>query len=355
MTSLNNILWDKLKLCDTTTFNEMLNDVLGMEDTIQITDICFQGDDLKRFTEVLKSKKFCSTLEFHNCQMSTSGAKAIADLISTNTHLRTLKIEQCNIEHEGIRYITRALSANHSIRTIEIVNCNIRDEGAKAISTLLRNNNSIENMDISSNDIGDEGCKVIAEALKYNHCLRKINISYNPIGNSGAESLAEVMHTTQVIVNLLTNQPTISFDVANKITKISHENSMATDYIGRCNELIQLGHLNLYSLKTIGLWLEELRDMITDNTAKSINTKKLQSISSTITNYRNTSFLRKAGVAKYLRVVPKDEEGNDQPEIALPIEIEAHICSQIRFEDIMAGIAPKFAERVGKSNVVCRL
>jgi len=66
---------------------------------------------------------------------------------------------------------------------------NIGDEGAKALAELLKTNTTLVKLCLPTNKIGDEGARMMCESLKINTTLTRLVADNNNIGDAMKEEL----------------------------------------------------------------------------------------------------------------------------------------------------------------------
>ncbi|CAF1343382.1 unnamed protein product, partial [Didymodactylos carnosus] len=116
--------------------------------------------------QALTPLKKSALSENYATKLSQNEKKIIEKLVSTGT--TTLNIGYNNISSEGAKAIAEALKTNQTLTTLYMYDNKISDGGAKAIAEALKTNQTLTTLDIRSNNISDEGAKAIAEALKKN-------------------------------------------------------------------------------------------------------------------------------------------------------------------------------------------
>jgi hypothetical protein len=100
-------------------------------------------------------------------EMDYKAAKALAQVIQTNTSITKLVFIDCCIDNKTAKYFAEAIQANPQTK--------------------------ITLFDLSNNLIADEGAKVLAEMLKTNKTITTLNLSYNKIGAEGENALVQAM------------------------------------------------------------------------------------------------------------------------------------------------------------------
>lgn len=100
-------------------------------------------------------------------EMDYKAAKALAQVIQTNTSITKLVFIDSCIDNKTAKYFAEAIQANPQTK--------------------------ITLFDLSNNLIADEGAKVLAEMLKTNKTITTLNLSYNKIGAEGENALVQAM------------------------------------------------------------------------------------------------------------------------------------------------------------------
>jgi Ran GTPase-activating protein (RanGAP) involved in mRNA processing and transport len=101
-----------------------------------------------------------------------------------------------------ISRLTNSSSLRNKRRLCLRGNC-IGAAGAKALADMLRTNTHIEHVSLEWNQIGSSGCISIAEALKYNNTLKYLDLRNNGIGDDGAAALANALAASSKCLKVL--------------------------------------------------------------------------------------------------------------------------------------------------------
>eukprot|EP00435_Cladocopium_sp_Y103_P048907 s133_g14.t1 len=78
----------------------------------------------------------------------------------------------------------------------------IGDEEAKAVAQILKTNTSVKSLDFGKTTIGDDGAKALAEALRCNQTLEELLLHEDQITDIGAEALAEALKVNKTLRSL---------------------------------------------------------------------------------------------------------------------------------------------------------
>ena len=156
-------------------------------------------------------------LVFYGNAIGTDGAKALAELLTTNTSITKLDLGNNRITTEGIKALVEAIKSNNSITSLNLNSNSIDDEGAKSLAELIQTSATVVKINLAGNKITAKGAKYLAEAIKANpHTkLAILNLSHCSIGediynkynnsNSGFEALADAMEMNSSIIELKVN------------------------------------------------------------------------------------------------------------------------------------------------------
>ena len=107
-------------------------------------------------------------------------AKAIAQVLETNTTLKSLDLGGNLIDSEGAKIIAQALKTNTTLKSLDLGGNRIDSEGAKIIAQALKTNTSLESLNLTSSHIDSEGIKAVSQALKVNTTLTKLTLEWHP-------------------------------------------------------------------------------------------------------------------------------------------------------------------------------
>ena len=113
---------------------------------------------------ITETKQNVTKLDLSSCRILADGAKALAEILKTNTTLREINLWGNNIGNEGVIKLAGALRENKTLTKLNLGWNNIDDAGAKALAEALRENNTLQKLNLSGNNIEDVGFLALAEA-----------------------------------------------------------------------------------------------------------------------------------------------------------------------------------------------
>jgi len=173
------------------------------------------GDkEAKELAEALTKNSFVTTLNLRkttrdkNNYIGPDGAKALADVLKSNTTIRYFDIANHKIGANGAIDFAGLLIANRSLENLNLSNNKIGDVGALQLGGALQHNAALKNLNLSNNKIGDVGALQLGGALQHNAALKNLNLSKNQFNYMGATSLAKGLEHNKhiVILNLADNR-----------------------------------------------------------------------------------------------------------------------------------------------------
>jgi len=135
--------------------------------------------------------------------VGVKGAAAIARLVRSNKRIKLLDLVNTNIGKRGLRELIDALADDDcQVSRVYLSGNGFDADDARAIADLLRTNSSLTNLLISVNQIGDDGVLAIAEALRENHTLQELGLASNGISIRGVSELLRVVAGHDSVNNL---------------------------------------------------------------------------------------------------------------------------------------------------------
>lgn len=186
-------------------------------DEITSTDRFLGDDSISLLCEKLKNNHLGNKRRLilrGNC-IETSGAKALADLLTHHHHIQYLSLEWNQIANAGVKYIATSLIPNQGLLHLDLKNNGISNEGAIALASALESNNRLQVLDLRWNRIEDNGALAFKHALLDRDPKLTLLLAGNPLTESTTRILDEWTMTdnrTQYELPLPTpppnNQPT---------------------------------------------------------------------------------------------------------------------------------------------------
>ena len=106
-------------------------------------------------------------LDVGDCQMTTTGATAMAEVIAHSLPIENLSLTgNKEVDIMGWDGIAEALKVNTVITTLSLDYNNLGDGGAAVIAEAVGENKSLKSIDLEGNKIGEEGGRKILEAIR---------------------------------------------------------------------------------------------------------------------------------------------------------------------------------------------
>ena len=173
----------------------------------------------KKIAEAIQVTKTLQKLNLHHNNISDDGAAAISDSLKTNVSLQELDLAWNNIETEGAKKIAEAIQATKTLQKLNLCGNKISDDGAVAISDSLKINVSLQELDLTRNYITTEGAKKIAEAIQATKTLQKLNLYGNKISDDGAVAISDSLKINVSLQELNLAENNITTEGAKKIAE----------------------------------------------------------------------------------------------------------------------------------------
>jgi len=160
------------------------------------------ADGARLLAQALKGNTRLTTLHMGYNNLGDDGARALAAALD-GTALTGLYLEHSSIGAKGAAALAEAVQhGDVPLKTLSLGYNQVADGGARALAEMLKSNTMLTSIDLGSNSIGDEGVTALAEALEINHVLTTMNIAYNEIGDDGAHVLADMLERNTVLTTL---------------------------------------------------------------------------------------------------------------------------------------------------------
>ena len=98
------------------------------------------------------------------CNITSSGAKCLAEMLKVNSYLKNLFIGNNPIRDEGVAHLAEALKMNKTLRYLSMSSCEITDAGVASLTDSLRMNRSLNDLDLYDNRrLTKEGVKPLLD------------------------------------------------------------------------------------------------------------------------------------------------------------------------------------------------
>ena len=168
------------------------------------------------------------TLELHNCQIGSAGARAIASSLAERgraSTLRRLRLAHNRIFAVGAVALARALERGVPLLELDLGHNDIGREGtvaftphalrgltnlrltfngicvdaARALAASISRNSSLEELHIGYNGMGDEGLRELTVALRAHPSIRRLSVPVTHIGPEGARRLGGLLRHGRLV------------------------------------------------------------------------------------------------------------------------------------------------------------
>ena len=243
---------------------KVVAEAIQVNTTLETLDLSFNrlsDDEASFISDILKSLQ---QLNMSRNDISSKGAKVIAEAIRLNTTLEKLNLSFNKLSDDGASFISDGLKTNKSLQELKMSKNNITGEGAKMIAEALQLNTTLKQLDLSINKIFDDGATAISNVLTSNITLQELNISHNSITNKGITKITEVIQINSTLQNInisknhITTEGLLYFMEAVKnnytlqVVNITHNNVTRSGFtsIKQCIENLQ------YPIQICASWNE---------------------------------------------------------------------------------------------------
>ena len=253
-----------------------LYDCLKEDNTLQELNLAKNNittEGAKKIAEAIQATKTLQKLNLYGNKISDDGAVAISDSLKINVSLQELDLTWNNITTEGAKKIAEAIQATKTLQKLNLYGNKISDDGAVAISDSLKINVSLQELDLASNHITTEGAKKIAEAIRATKTLQKLNLRGNEISDDGAVAISDSLKINVSLQELVLAWNHITTEGAKKIAE-AIQATKTLQKLNLCgNEISDDGAVAISDSLKINVSLQELNlgcNNITTEGAKKI-------------------------------------------------------------------------------------
>ena len=138
---------------------------------------------LQALTRAFLKNAYHPLVMSHVKALDDETAVMLANALNTNPFYRELYIRQCNLGSSGLKALVGALSKNHVWQQLELGRTNLEDEGVDALAEALQQNTQwtnfrLENVQFSSVN----GVKALGEALSVNKTWKSFQLAGSLFG-----------------------------------------------------------------------------------------------------------------------------------------------------------------------------
>lgn len=169
--------------------------------------------DLLRILENDRMPKYCKTLELGFNQITSTGLKTISELIIGMNRLKYLYLGDNFINDDGLSDLCNYLKRDRyrSLVVLGLSKNQITSNGAKDLAQMLIKNQTLFVLGLEENQIDDEGAKYLTSALKENRTLKSLYLTGNKaIGDGIIDSVIEMIHANTTLNKLWLDKCSIS-------------------------------------------------------------------------------------------------------------------------------------------------
>jgi hypothetical protein len=155
--------------------------------------------------------KRCRKLNFRENDMTSQGAKFIAQALQNNPAIDRLYISDNKIAADGVKLLAEALSngRNTKLKELCLSRNKMTDEAAQDLGIMLKTNTTLTHLILSQNGITDRGFQNLIEPLITSNChLQSLWLAWNKFGdNESFKQLSALLqsNTTLLELNLSSN------------------------------------------------------------------------------------------------------------------------------------------------------
>jgi len=182
-----------------------LADVLKSNTTIRYFDIAnhkIGANGAIDFAGLLIANRSLENLNLSNNKIGDVGALQLGGALQHNAALKNLNLSKNQFNYMGATSLAKGLEHNKHIVDLNLAGNIIEDRGVDSLVGALKTNTVLEVLDLTNNRIGDEGAKSLAEAIQFNKKIEYLNLDNNQIGDDGAKSLAGALQFNTNIEHL---------------------------------------------------------------------------------------------------------------------------------------------------------
>lgn len=187
-----------LQTCDIKTSGaDAIAEVLG-QSTCAISHLNLnrnEGMEFAKFSKALASNTSLLRLELEQCHLYTRQITELAQGLRRNLRIEFLTLRSNSIGSDGIRELCQALSTNSQLRSLTLSDNCIQEDSAWLLGEMLRRNRSLRNLYLSSCNLFPGDVKSIANGILRNQEseIERLDLSCNEVGDGGARAVAELI------------------------------------------------------------------------------------------------------------------------------------------------------------------
>ncbi|CAG8531232.1 2422_t:CDS:10, partial [Paraglomus occultum] len=134
--------------------------------------------------QALRRNRSLKELRLVDCKLDPKGLTFIAEGLKHNGTLEILDLSHNPIGNspiDGVNALCHALSVNKTLRDLFLADCNMSSEGAIALAELLPETTKLTHLDLTDNpNIGTAGIMALAASIKMNHSVCCLDIKIPP-------------------------------------------------------------------------------------------------------------------------------------------------------------------------------
>jgi Ran GTPase-activating protein (RanGAP) involved in mRNA processing and transport len=149
--------------------------------------------------------KQCREIWLSDSNITSVGISILASAFSYPNSLEILVISNSGASDDGVKALVKQLSnnANKLIR-LGLVNNNITTKGAKYIAQLLETNTILTQLDLEYNQIGDEGVRILTDVIAYRKTrISRLNLSWNALTDKSVDYIAQMIKKSPLLKRIL--------------------------------------------------------------------------------------------------------------------------------------------------------
>ena len=177
----------------TTTGAKVLADSLRGNSSIKQLNLSrnFIGDSGVGFLAQSIGSTRLEKLDLSRCKITATGAKVLADGLRGNSSIKQLNLNLNSVGDSGVGFLAQSIGST-ALEILELTVCDITATGAKALADELRGNEHLKVLELQFNAIGDVGSSHLAEVLRTTR-LEKLQLFRCGIGDEGIAAISSAL------------------------------------------------------------------------------------------------------------------------------------------------------------------
>jgi len=154
---------------------------------LDFSGLNLSGAQARRVAQVVANNSALSTIQFDGHELP------IGDLFEED-ELEWDSEEYTDVEAIIIAEILK--KDKSAVKRLDLARNQITDDGAKALAQMLATNSTLEYLNLESNMISEKGGAAFGRAVQENSTLQYLNLMYNSIPSTRQQDLRDIWQTT---------------------------------------------------------------------------------------------------------------------------------------------------------------